>query len=416
MEGTIMHMLSVKQLFVLCLTFLASCKPISRDKSSLDATGQAGPVNLSTRLVDWVTEKNMQVSLRNIANAMGYGWVLGCPVVPGYPMFPTGYVSTGLLEKADGTSTIDFVPADSSACPKDQPAMKMTVGYNVKIGTIKTLSTTARRLTIGKELTSPFTCGKNTGDCSISRNITTSTMTKTDVLEEIMDTKAVTNGEAIAVNFKGTIPGVLEASLNVNQSYSVATTFSKKVATTQGTQQTNQESLTVTCPLEKQVSGHAYKGTLKSYPTEITTIYEGDVSLVPYVIFSGFPRAQDGNGNHWTDHPTNRPIRNQKFGNATSDFISDLRAQHTARGVSKDVNSAAYFSWLSLSASSFQDEAVKKELTWLEGRKSTLNASGSSLTAKGKSKVTRTIDEIVCEWEDLTLGTSAGKANPVVKK
>jgi hypothetical protein len=405
-----MLMFNPKLLTVLCFTLIVSCKP--QEKSSLDASTTVNGINLANRLSPRLSDRNHQISLRNIATAMGYGWATGCP-----GEFEQ-WQEVEHEETATATKTIDYVDLKPETCPQGQPALKLTFGYYVVTNGVKEKEPGNSKITIDKDgidVTNPYKCGANTADCSITRLITESTKSENIVVNEVVNTNDTGGGFSVAVKATGKIPGVYTNQGEISTEVNFKTSFSRKESTTLNNNSEVKTQYEMECPLKRKEGDKSeYLGTIKRYPTKITTEYVGTVTLKPYVILSGFPRAQDGGGNHWMDHPTNRPIRKLRFGNDVTSYIDDLRNKFDNGLLVKDQNDNVDFGFKDLKGNAQHKKIFEDSLAYLERQRDTWTEEGKYFTAQGLSRNVQTMDTLVCEWTKVNNGETT--KTPVTKR
>jgi hypothetical protein len=383
---------------ILLMSFLA-CRP---DQTKQSITTQVNPNDVqnvdgsqggSQKAVrDFLAEANEfadDIEVRRrigiLGWAMGYGYYWGCPDET------PGWIRSEIKVGAQEQKVVNFFPANASRCPTKMPGLKVSLGFAVKpVSDLTTYDIRQLEVRGAPVIKSSLRCEGSSAACTVQQLIaegSTSTVTYTN---------DYSFGGGVGVNagvyFDAEVAGVGAKTLLM---VGLSTKFGTSLGTSKTESQNKSETTLYTCPLAKKEPNHQYLGAIVSVPVKIAAKHKMKVKLVPKVVYEGFPRASDGDGNHWLDRPTDRPIRIQQYGNSDKPFWEEMKYYSLTGYDKKDNNGDARLSWQSLLNNPTHRDVVKEAIAWFEpfSRKLTSEVTSESITE---------IDEFFCLWVDVT--------------
>lgn len=339
----------------------------------------------------WANNEGFRVSLNNIAWAMGYGWSYGCP--------HDGSSGDGwdrsAVQSADGWSFIDYWPRNKERCPGDQPGMTARLSFRgagdgeMRIGT-------PRAIPIGNVENSektgvwPYVCDNTnglTGACKFGVDIQLGKRASTTKMKEFSFNQEITTGFSYKAK---AAPFGLGGEFSWKFDLKVG--FGQKFGETHVEETSQTTTAKYECPLNDSAKqkGHIYRGFLVKYPIKWTAPYEFPAKTVMRIDYQGFARKQDGGGNHFQGHPTDRPQKHQTYGSDSVSFWEDMRTQLTNGYVRDDLN------WSDLKGNGEHSRTVDDSLRWFEN----YVAPATHVVASGEFNLEA--DEVYCAWYDST--------------
>lgn len=317
--------------------------------------------------------------------AMGYGYYWGCPDET------PGWIRGEIKPGAQDQKVVNFFPANASKCPTKMPGLKVSLGFAVKpTSDLKTYDIRQLEVRGAPVIKSSLRCEGSSAACTLQQLIAEGSTTT------VTHTNDYSFGGGVGVNagvyFNAQVAGVGAKTMLM---IGLSTKFGTSLGTSKTESQNKSETTLYTCPLAKKEPNHQYFGAIVSVPVKIAAKHKMKVKLVPQVVYEGFPRASDGDGNHWLDHPTDRPMRSQQYGSSDKPFWEEMKYYSITGYDKKDVSGDARLSWQSLLNNPSHRDIVKEAIGWFE-------PYSSRLTTEVTSESVTEIDEFFCLWVDVT--------------
>lgn len=373
---------------------LGACKfKNEQNYEALSASGGAQIVDMSA-VHEWLmNDINFRKAFGSIATSMGYGYYWGCPPdFPGWVRSATENIPGG--DNGLGSYKVSFAPANAHSCPGDQPGLRATI-QTLIVPWESMVVSAPKALPKGQpKVLASMTCeGSAIGACEIKRNVQVGYKTTTTNSRELsfgQDLSTAAKMEIAVQPFGVGAKGIFEVGFKAS--------FGQKQGQSEAQENSRTETVEYRCPLNRDAAkGRTYVGRLISVPARVSVDYKVKVLLIPTLTLDGFPRISDDHGNHWLDHPTDRKLRQQQYGNAKLFFWREMDGYLNGGMMRKDANGEGQFSWADLKRIPEHEQMVRSQIGWLFGVENRLGGIGTGTA-------TTEIDDVICQWTDTGSG------------